>query len=98
MRFFITALAFGLVLLPSLLILLARHRPLAARLGWGLLAFLSPVVMVGLVQTLPALNNDAPDAAQWERFLGLILSGSGLILPWVMFALFLHRGDNTPSL
>jgi hypothetical protein len=91
MRLFVLALTALLVLLPSLLILFAPERPIRARLPWALAAFLSPLVTFGLVRMVPLLSNNAPEAAQWARFLGLLLSGGGFFLPWILFAIFLHR-------
>lgn len=91
MRLFILAFTFVLVLLPTLLILFASQKPLGARILWALVAFLPPFVTFGLVRLVPVLSNNAPQAAQWERFIGLIITGSGFILPWIIFAIFLHR-------
>jgi hypothetical protein len=81
-----------LVLLPSLLILLAKNRALAARLPMATLAFLSPVVLIGLVNLFPYFTNNAPNAPQWAHFLALVMWAGGFFLPWVIFALFLHMG------
>lgn len=91
MRIFVLALTFAMVLLPTLLILFASHKPLRARVLWSLLSFLSPLTTFGIVRLLPLLSNNSPDAVQLERFLGLLLSGSGFVLPWIIFAVFLHR-------
>lgn len=91
MRIFVLALTFSLVLLPTLLILFASQKPLRARVIWGFASFLSPLATFGIVRLIPLLSNGTPEAAQWERFFGLILSGSGFILPWILFAIFLHR-------
>jgi hypothetical protein len=97
MRLFILAFTFLLVLLPTLLILLASQKPLKARLGWALASFLSPLLTFGIVRLVPVLSNNSPEAAQWERFFGLILSGSGFIMPWLIFAVFLHRKGARPA-
>lgn len=81
-----------LVLLPSLLILLATHRALAARIPMALAAFLAPVVMIGLVSATPYLMNNVRDAPQWAHLIGLLLWACGFFLPWIIFALFLHVG------
>lgn len=92
MRAIALALTFALlVLLPTLLILFAPQKPLKLRIGWGLAAFLSPVLTFAAVRMIPVLSNNTPEAAQWERFFGVMLSGGGFILPWIFFALFLHR-------
>jgi hypothetical protein len=91
MRIFVLALTFVLVLLPVLLIIFAPHKPLRARIIWGVAAFLSPVLTFGIVRLIPVLSNNTPEAAQWERFFGLVISYGGFILPWVLFAIFLHR-------
>jgi hypothetical protein len=91
MRLFVLAITFALVLLPVLLILFAPGRALRGRILWAIVAFVAPLVTYGLVQMIPELTNSTPDARQWARFLGLALSGTGFILPWVIFAVFLHR-------
>jgi hypothetical protein len=90
MRLFLLALTGLFVLLPSLLILFAPGRAMAVRALWALAAFLAPLLTYGITMFFPMLTNNNPDAAQWERFFGLLLSGSGFFLPWVFFALFLH--------
>ncbi|CAN1518630.1 hypothetical protein MCEMSEM23_01011 [Rhabdaerophilaceae bacterium] len=79
-----------LVVLPSLLILFASHRGVKARIPMAIAAFASPFVMIGLVNMVPALWNNTPQAPQWLHMLGIVLWGSGFFLPWVIFALFLH--------
>lgn len=91
MRLFVLSLTFALVLLPTLLVLFASQKPLRSRVIWGLVTFLSPLTTLGIVRLVPLLSNGTPEAAQWERFFGLILTGSGFILPWILFAIFLHR-------
>lgn len=90
MRLFIIGLAIILVLLPTLLILFAHGKSLRARILWALFSFLSPIVMYAVVRAIPLLMNNVPEAQQWERFLGVVLSASGFFLPWIFFALFLH--------
>ena len=97
LRFLILGLLVLLVLLPSLLILFATHRPLAARLPMAIAAFASPLVMIGLVNLMPYLTNDVRHAPQWAHVLGLALWGTGFFLPWVIFALFLHMGRKAGS-
>lgn len=91
MRIFILSLTFALILLPAVLIFLAHHKPLRTRMVWGMAALFTPVVMLLLVNLVPSLVNNSPDASQAFRFLGLVLSGAGFFLPWVMFAVFLHK-------
>ncbi|PPD16557.1 MAG: hypothetical protein CTY25_01035 [Methylobacterium sp.] len=97
LRFLPLGLIVLLVLLPSLLILFASHRPMKARLPLATLAFISPVVMFGLVNMLPYLTNDVRNAPQWAHLLGLALWGAGFFLPWIIFALFLHAGRKAGS-
>lgn len=91
MRVLFLGITFAFVLLPTLLILFAPQKPIRARIFWGLGAFLAPIVTFAAVRMIPILSNNTPDAAQWERFFGLVVSGGGFILPWILFALFLHR-------
>lgn len=93
MRVIILGLLVLLVLLPSLLILFARHRPARQRIPMALAAFLSPIIIFGLVSASPYLMNDVRNAPQWAHFLGLVFWGAGFFLPWVLFALFLHMGE-----
>ena len=92
MRIFVLALTFVFaVFIPALLVLFAPGKPLRARVIWASTAALSPLVSFGIVRLIPILSNNSPEAAQWERFAGLLLSGSGFVLPWLIFAVFLHR-------
>lgn len=97
MRAFFLGLIALLVFLPAILILLAPGKPLATRIRWGLAAFFTPILAFGLIQFMPALSNNAPQAMQFGRLLGLILAGSGLILPWLFFATFLNRSRRQPG-
>lgn len=103
MRVFVLTLTLAFVLLPVLLILLASQRSLLSRVLWALAAFLAPFATYGLTRMIAHLNNNSPDSTQWERFFGLLLSGSGFVLPWILFAIFLHGrrkempGDRTGS-
>lgn len=92
MRIVVLALTFALFLLPVLLILFAPGKPLKRRILWAVIAFLAPISVFGLVRMVPVLSNNAPSAAQWERFVGLLLTGGGAVMPWIIFALFLHLG------
>jgi hypothetical protein len=91
MRIFVLALTFSLVLLPTLLILFAAQKPLRSRVVWAIASFLSPLLTFAIIRVIPMFSNNSPEAAQWERFFGLIFTGSGFILPWILFAIFLHR-------
>jgi nitrate/nitrite transporter NarK len=97
MRVVVLGLLVLLVLLPSLLILFARHRPSRLRIPMALAAFLSPVVIFGLVSASPFLMNDVRNAPQWAHLLGLVMWGAGFFLPWILFALFLHLGEKRPA-
>lgn len=90
MRIFLLALTGMFVLLPALLILFAPGRAIGVRIVWAVAAVLGPLVTFGLTHMIPMLSNNSAEATQWERFAGLLLSGSGFFLPWVLFALFVH--------
>ncbi len=78
------------VLLPALLVLFAPGRRFGLRIAWATGAVLGPLFTFGLTHFFPALSNNGAEASQWQRFFGLLLSGSGFFLPWVLFALFVH--------
>lgn len=90
LRFITFGAALVLVFLPVLLILFAPGAALMRRIRWAILAFLAPLVMILLVNLLPMLSNNAAQAQQWERFMGLVLQAGGFFLPWIIFAIFLH--------
>lgn len=90
MRIFLLALTAMFVLLPALLVLFAPARPIGMRIVWAIATVLAPVITFGVTQFFPLLTNNSAESSQWERFFGLLLSGSGFFLPWVMFALFVH--------
>lgn len=92
MRIFVLTLTFAIAIaIPVLLILFAPGRSWRARILWALAALLAPAANFALIQMIPILSNNAPAATQWERFFGLIFAGSGFVLPWLIFAVFLHR-------
>lgn len=96
MRIFVLALTFFIAIgIPVFLILFAPGRARGVRILWALLALAAPVINFALIQTIPLLSNNSPDSTQWERFFGLLFSGSGFVLPWIIFAIFLHRGRKT---
>ena len=97
MRFFVFGFAVLLVFLPVLLILFAKGRAMKSRAIWALVAFASPIVTIAAVNVMPLLTNNAPEAQQWERFLGVVISGSGFVLPWIVFAVFLHAQGKSAS-
>lgn len=90
MRLIVLGLVVLFIFLPVMLILFAKGRSMKARAVWAIGAFLSVVVPVALVNLMPFLTNNVLQAQQWERFIGVLVSASGIILPWVIFALFLH--------
>jgi len=91
MRNIVLALTFFLALgLPIILILFAPGRARAMRIIWALIALAAPIVAFAIIQAIPILSNNSAESTQWERFFGLIFSGSGFVLPWVIFAIFLH--------
>lgn len=97
MRLVILGLVILFIFLPVMMILFAKGRNMRVRAIWAIGAFVSVVVPVALVNLLPMLTNNAPAAQQWERFIGVVVSASGIILPWVIFALFLHAKEKPDS-
>lgn len=71
---------------PALLMLFSQGRALGNRIAWALAIFVTPFVVVALVQMVPALNGEALSHASAWRAVGVLLSTASFILPWVLFA------------
>ena len=76
---------------PALLLLFSQGRPLAQRVSWAIVTFITPFALVFLVQMVPALNGSAHDNPSAWRALGVLLSTAGFILPWCLFAILRGR-------
>lgn len=76
---------------PALLLLFSQERPLAQRVFWAIVTFVTPFALVLLVQMVPALNGSAHHNPSAWRALGVLLSTAGFILPWCLFAVLRRR-------
>ena len=77
--------------IPSLMLLFSQGRPLAQRVMWAIITFMTPFALILLVQLVPALNGSAhQDPSAW-RAVGVLLSTASFIVPWCMFAILRGR-------
>jgi hypothetical protein len=85
-RLVAAVVAVALLALPSILIAARSPLPAGARLLLSAFSFLSPLVMIWAIHLVPALNGEAPDHSAFWRGVGILLSASTLIVPWLIYA------------
>ncbi len=86
MRLAIIVIVAIFVAAPALLALFQPGKALLARLIWAVAIFISPFLIIGIVNAIPALNGEAArDASFWRAF-GVLFSTAAFIVPWCMYA------------
>jgi hypothetical protein len=86
LRIVFAVIAVALVALPAVLICLNQRLAPPLRLVLGAAAFLAPLVLVWAIHQVPALNGTAPEHPAFWRSVGILLSMSTLIVPWLIYA------------
>lgn len=77
--------AVALIAAPAILICVKWRAPLPARLFLGGAAFVAPLLLIWLIHLVPAFNGAAPDHPWFWRGVGVLLSASTLIVPWLIY-------------
>ncbi len=90
-RIVVAVVAVALIALPSILICLRWRAPVAARLALGGAAFVTPLTLIWLIHLVPAFNGQAPDWPSFWRGIGILLSASTLIVPWLIYTAVRER-------
>jgi formate hydrogenlyase subunit 3/multisubunit Na+/H+ antiporter MnhD subunit len=85
-RVFASVLVLALVALPAVLIALRWRTALPVRLATAAMVFVTPLVLIWLIHLVPAFDGRAPEHASLWRGVGIVLSASTLILPWLIYS------------
>lgn len=92
-RIFAAVVAVSLIALPAILICLRWRAPTPARLILGGVAFIAPLVLVWAIHLVPAFNGESPTNPSFWRGVGILLSTSTLIIPWLIYTAVRERLD-----
>lgn len=84
-RIVVAVVATALIALPSILICLKWRASMPARLILGGVAFVTPLFLIWAIHLVPAFNGEAPDNPSFWRGIGVLLSASTLIVPWLIY-------------
>jgi hypothetical protein len=90
-RIFVAVVAVTLIAAPSILIALRWNAAPPVRLLVGGLAFVTPLVLIWAIHLVPAFNGQAPQDAAFWRGVGILLSTSTLIFPWLVYSALRDR-------
>jgi hypothetical protein len=91
LRVFFAVIAVALVALPAILICLNERLATPLRLALGGLAFVAPLLLIWAIHLVPAFNGEAPDNPAFWRSIGVLLSASTLIVPWLIYTMARRR-------
>lgn len=94
LRILLAVVAVALVALPAILICLNDRLATSVRLILGAVAFVAPLALIWAIHLVPTFNGEAPDNPSFWRGVGILLSASTLIVPWLIHAAV--RGRGTP--
>lgn len=90
-RILLAVAAVALVALPAILICLNDRISTARRLLISALAFVAPFALIWLIHLVPAFNGEAQSYPAFWRSVGVLLSVSTLIVPWLIYTLVKGR-------
>jgi hypothetical protein len=90
-RIVLAVAAVALIALPSILIALRWDRSAPARLALAGVAFVTPLVLIWGIHLVPSLNGQSPDNPAFWRGVGILLSTSTLIVPWLIYSAVRER-------
>ena len=93
-RILLAVAAIALVALPAILICLSDRLATPQRLLVAAIAFIAPFALIWAIHLVPAFNGEAQSQPAFWRGVGIVLSVSTLIVPWLIFTLVKGRGDN----
>ncbi len=92
LRIVLAVVAVVLIALPSIMICTMSRAPLPVRLALGAAAFVTPLIVIWSIHLVPAFNGQAPEYASFWRGVGILLSASTLIVPWLLYTAVRDRG------
>ncbi len=78
---------------PSILIALRWRAPSPVRVGLAAAAFTLPLVLIWAIHQNPAFDGRSPTDPAFWRGIGVLLSASTLILPWLLYGALRDRFD-----
>ncbi len=93
-RIVLAVVAVVLIALPSILICTTWRAALPFRLALAAMAFATPLVLIWAIHLVPSFNGQAPDNAAFWRGVGILLSTSTLILPWLIYTVIRDRAES----
>ena len=93
LRIVLAIVAVVLIALPSILICTTSRAVLPVRLFLAAAAFITPLVLIWSIHLVPSFNGQAPDNAPFWRGIGILLSTSTLILPWLIYTVVRERAE-----
>jgi hypothetical protein len=91
LRVFFAVIAVALVALPAVMICLNERLATPSRFVLGALAFVAPLALIWAIHLVPSFNGEAPDNPAFWRSIGVLLSASTLIVPWLIYTLANRR-------
>lgn len=92
-RIAVAVAATALIALPAILICLRWRAPMPARLMLGAVAFIAPLFLIWAIHLVPSFNGEAPDNPSFWRGIGVLLSASTLIVPWLIYTAVREKLD-----
>jgi hypothetical protein len=84
-RLVLAVAAVALLALPAILIAARWERPWPLRLLLAGFAFVTPLMLIWAIHLVPSLNGQSPDNPAFWRGVGILLSASTLIVPWLIY-------------
>jgi hypothetical protein len=90
-RLMLAAAMVLLIAAPAILIAAKSSLSAPLRLLASLTAFLSPLILIWAIHLVPSLNGEAAGYSALGRSIGILLSVSTLILPWLIYGLVRDR-------
>ena len=91
MRVLLVLIAFGMIAVPSLMMLSRTDLDRGRRIGRALVIFLAPAFALGLIHGVPELDGRALNNPNAWTMLRLLLTALALILPWCLYVWFAGR-------
>lgn len=91
-RVVVAVVLVALLALPSILIAARWRAAMPLRIAVAGLAFVLPLLAIWGIHLVPAFNGQAPEHGSFWRGVGILLSASTLILPWLVYTAVRERG------
>jgi formate hydrogenlyase subunit 3/multisubunit Na+/H+ antiporter MnhD subunit len=91
-RVIVAVVLVSLLALPAILIAARWRAALPLRLLLAGTAFVLPLLAIWGIHLVPAFNGEAAEHGSFWRGVGILLSASTLILPWLIYSAVRERG------